>query len=327
MRFERSILSMLGAGVLMASPTALAADLTCSSSTTLEELAACVRDQMPGKDSGIFVVPSSTQLSAWRSVVRMMMDGRCNIVLPSSLSSFARIRLVRDAANGRSYCVLMEVADRNGDGIVDRGLGTFIVDAAAERELCHAAAHPIADMETEIQAITVFKETRSRSFLMAGAHRDASFADSLCQSSFMSSDAAHNVTNAFHSTHLELASYYGSRPWWSVQWHGMATSTCAEEVFASHGMDVTPVDGDKILELKRNMLAYKPTWRIGVPGSSDCPLNATTNVQGRLLNGVPASQVCGRPASSYSGRFVHIEQDPGFRDAGDWIDAVRDTWP
>lgn len=326
MRFERSILLMLGAGVLMASRTAAAADLTCSSSTTLEELAACVRDQMPGRDSGIFVVPSSTQMSAWRSVVRTMMGGRCDIVLPSSLW-FARLRLVRDASNGRRYCVLMEVADQNGDRIVDRGLGTFIVDAAAERELSHAAAHPIADRDTEIQAITVFKETRSRSFLMAGAHRDASFTDSPCQSSFMISDTAHNVTNMFHSTYLELAAHYGSRPWWAVQWHGMAQSTCAEDVFASHGMDVTPVDGDKILELRRNLLAYKPTWRIGLPGSSDCPLNATTNVQGRLLNGVSASQVCGRPASSYSGRFLHIEQDPDFRDAGDWIDAVMDTWP
>ncbi|WP_437564986.1 hypothetical protein [Sorangium sp. So ce542] len=328
MRFERSIWLLLGAGALMASRTAVAADLTCSSSTTLEALAACVRDQMPDRDSGIFVVPSSTQMSAWRSVVRTMMGGRCDIALPSSLSSFARIRLVRDASNGRRYCVLMEVADRNGDGIVDRGLGTFIVDAAAQRELFHAAAHPIADTGTETQAVTIFKETRSRSFMIAGAHRDASFVESNCQSSSAISDAAHNVANMFHATYLELAAYYGSRPWWAIQWHGMAQSTCAAvDVHLSHGVDVTPVEGDRILRLKNKLLAYEPAWRVGVPGGGVCSLNATTNVQGRLLNGVPSYRVCGSPAASYSGRFIHIEQDPAFRDPDSWIPVVMDTWP
>ncbi|WP_437994535.1 hypothetical protein [Sorangium sp. So ce145] len=327
MRFERSILFLLGAGVLMASRPAVSADLTCSSSATLEALVTCIRDQMPGRDSGIFVTPTSTQLTAWRSVVRTMMGGSCKFVLPSSLSSSTRIRLLRDANNGRRYCVLMEVGDRNSDGTVDLGLGTFIVDAAAERELAHSAPHATADLETEIQAVSVFKATRSRSFLMAGAHRDASFTDSVCQRSTMVSDVAHNVTNAFHATYLELAAFYGSRPWWGIQWHGMARDTCAEDVFASHGMDVAPVSGDKILELKRNLLAERPTWRVGVPGSSDCSLNATTNVQGRLLNFVSASQVCGRAATSYSGRFVHIEQDPAFRLADTWINAVKTTWP
>ncbi|WP_437668561.1 hypothetical protein [Sorangium sp. So ce131] len=222
----------------------------------------------------------------------------------------------------------MEVADGNGDRIVDRGLGTFIVDAAAEREICHSAAHPIADAETEIQAITVFKETRSRSFLMGGAHRDASMVESACQSSLATSDMAHNVANMFHATYQELAAHYGSRRWSAIQWHGMAQSTCASvDVHLSHGMDVVPVEGDKILELRRNLLAYKPAWRIGVPGGGACSLNATTNVQGRLLNGVPASRVCGSPAASYSGRFIHIEQDPGFRDPDSWIAAIMDTWP
>src|SRR5262249_22935589 len=50
------------------------------------------------------------------------------------------------------------------------------------------------------------------------------------------------------------------------------------------------------------------------------------NTQGRLINGVPAASVCGTPASSYNGRFIHIEQDPDFRNPGDWIAPVKDTW-
>ncbi|WP_438021403.1 hypothetical protein WMF18_21015 [Sorangium sp. So ce315] len=321
------MLLLLGASILISSRTAMAAQLTCSASATLEDLTVCIRDQMPRRDSGSFVVPSFTQVSAWRSVVRAMIRGTCNTVLPSSLSSFMRIRSLRDAANGRRYCVLMETGDQDEDGFVDRGTGTFIVDAAARRELNHTAPHPISDMRTETEAVTIFKETRSRSLLVAGTHRDASLVVSDCQSSTMLSDVAHNVANMFHATHLELAAHYGPRPWWVISWHGMAEDTCpAVDVHLSHGMDVVPVEGDRALALRNNLRAYHPGWRIGVPGRGMCSLNGTTNVQGRFLNGVPASGVCGSPAARYTGRFVHIEQDPAFRDPDSWIAAVMDTW-
>jgi cellulose 1,4-beta-cellobiosidase len=66
---------------------------------------------------------------------------------------------------------------------------------------------------------------------------------------------------------------------------------------------------------------------VETPGTGACSLNATDNTQGRLINGVAASQVCGTAASSYTGRFLHAEQDPGFRTASDWVQAVVDTWP
>jgi endoglucanase len=37
--------------------------------------------------------------------------------------------------------------------------------------------------------------------------------------------------------------------------------------------------------------------------------------------------VCTSPASRSTGRFVHIEQDPGFRSSSDWLQPVIDTWP
>jgi fibronectin type 3 domain-containing protein len=75
------------------------------------------------------------------------------------------------------------------------------------------------------------------------------------------------------------------------------------------------------------MLGYHPTWEIFNPGTGACSLNATDNTQGRLLNGVAPGSVCGTAASGYSGTFLHVEQDPGFRTASDWIPAVQDTWP
>jgi hypothetical protein len=108
----------------------------------------------------------------------------------------------------------------------------------------------------------------------------------------------------------------------------MAADTCsAAEVYLSHGRNVLPVSGDKILDLKNNMLLHHPTWDIETTGTGTCTLNATDNTQGRLINGVAPSQVCGTAASSYTGRFLHIEQDPGFRTPSDWVQAVNETWP
>lgn len=328
MHVKRSIPLLLGAFVLTAPSATKATELTCTSRPTLEQLVACARDHMPRRNSGIFVTPTSVQMSDWRSVARSMLRGSCGFTLPGSLRWFMQLRLVRDAETRRNYCVLMEVLDANNDGYVDRGFGTFIVDPQARRELSHQAAHPIADNATESQAVTIFKETRSRSFLLAGAHRDALPAASSCQSSYMAADAAHNVNTMFHTTYLALADHYQTRPWWVIQWHGMAADTCeAVDVHLSHGMDVVPEEGDKIVELRDNLLDRYPGWRIGVPGSGMCTLNATANVQGRLLNGVPANRVCSTPATSYTGRFVHVEQDPAFRDPDLWISAVIDTWP
>ncbi|WP_437292233.1 hypothetical protein [Sorangium sp. So ce406] len=347
MRFGRSILLLVGASVLTAPRATGAAELTCSSSATLEALVACIRDQMPGRSSGVFLPPSPTEMEAWRSVVSAMMYGGCDFVLPPSLWSFARVRSFRDADNGRPYCLLLETADWNGDGVVDRGFGAFIVDPFAERELSHQVSHPIADAGTEIQAITVFKKTRSRTFLLAGAHRHAIAGGRWFHGHSMSSDVAHNTATMFHSAHAAITSFYGWKPWWAVQWHGMAENTCESvDVYLSHGVDAAPVAGDKILELRNNLLAHQPTWRIGVPGSRGCALNATSNVQGRLLNdgastgwvpggspsgwvpgGSPSGWSFGRPAAAHARRFVHIEQHPWVRDADRWIAAVLATWP
>lgn len=329
-----SMLLMVGneKGAVVSGSTTVA-DLTCVSSTTLEALAICIRKQMPQAGSNGFVAPNTTEQADWRAVVKQMLQGSCDFTLPASLRGIMQIRTFTDAANGRHYCVLMEVRDANSNGFVDRGWGTFIVNNDAMRELSHQAPHPISDSTTEMQAITIFKETDSRSYMMAGAHRDANAAsstcqNSTCQSSHKEADAAHNTANMFHATNQELLNWYGATAWHAIQWHGMAADTCAStDVYPSHGIDVTPLATDTISVLRDNLLVHHPTWDVDLPGAGACILNATDNTQGRLINGVPAGSVCCTPASSYNGRFIHIEQDPSFRNPWDWINPVRDTWP
>jgi hypothetical protein len=132
----------------------------------------------------------------------------------------------------------------------------------------------------------------------------------------------------FHATNVALNDYYGGAPWYAIQWHGMAASTCpTTEVYPSHGRKVTPLPSDKISVLRDNLLVAHPAWKVDLPGSNVCGLNGTENVQGRLFNGVAPADLCSKYASSYTGKFVHIEQDPGFRNASDWIAPITATWP
>jgi hypothetical protein len=226
----------------------------------------------------------------------------------------------------------MEIKDRDGDGIVDKGWGTFITNLSSSRELSIQIPHPIADIATIDEGIGVFKETDSRSFLMAGTHPDANSEISTCQSSFPKSDVAHNVANFFQPAEQELLSYYNSAGgvnFVAIQFHGMGPSSCGGvDVYLTHGPSLSPVSGDKILQLQSNLAFYNPGWVVTVPGDSpSCKLGGSTNVQGRLLNGVAANAACYTTASEYSGKFIHIEQKAEFRSSADWIDAIMDTWP
>jgi hypothetical protein len=303
-------------------------DLTCASSTTLELLVTCIRAQMPQSGSNGYVAPTPTQRAAWRTIVNQMLRGSCDFAVPASLKGIVQVKTFTDTDNGRSYCLLMEVRDKNGNQFVDHGFGTFIVYNSATRQLSHQAVHPIADRMTERQAVTVFKATASHSYLMAGAHRDANSAASTCLASAPESDASHNSNTMVQATNEELLAHYGAASWFAIQWHGMAAPTCPNtDVYLSHGRDVTPAPTDKIAVLRNNLLMQHPSWKVDLPGSSACNLNATENVQGRLLNGVAVGCVCCTAASSYTQKFIHIEQDPNFRDPRDWIVPVTATFP
>lgn len=317
-------LTLVVMALLISARSAPAATLTCTTATTLDALATCIKNQIPGNGSGEWVAATTTEQTAWRSAVNQMLNGACNFALPAAIATAAQIRTFTDTSTGKSYCLLMEVLDGNNNGKVDRGWGAFMVNPNAILEISHHAPHPLADLNTENESIGVFGGTNSRSWMMAGAHRMAASGSNSCQGSYGASDAAHAITNMFHATNVELLAYYGNNLQ-TIQWHGMAADTCSTNAFLSHGRDVNPAAGDKNLELRNSMLAAHPTWNIETPDSS-CTLNATDNVQGRLINGVPEASVCGTAASSYNGHFLHIEQDPSMRTAADWIPSVSAVW-
>ncbi|UQA60291.1 fibronectin type III domain-containing protein [Polyangium aurulentum] len=303
-------------------------DTTCASATTLAGLVTCIRGQMPRKDSEGYIPPSETQRAELRDVVSSMLNGHCGFALPAHLDGVMSLSRFTDGENGKTYCVLMEVEDADTDGYVDRGFGTFIVDPTASRELIQEAPHPLADAETEVEAVDVFKGTNSRGYLMCGAHRLANPEASTCDPDYHEADCAHDTSTMFHAAALEIDAFYGGRPHHQIQWHGMADETCASvSAYVSHGLSTQPPAGSVATALAVAAVAHNPTWVVANPGSDTCTLNATDNVQGRLLNGTAEPNVCTTAATASTDRFVHIEQHRDMRVASSWLSPVAETFP
>ncbi|MDI1477672.1 fibronectin type III domain-containing protein [Polyangium sp. y55x31] len=303
------------------------AEVGCRPAETLRELAACIRDTMPKSGSEGYVAPSATALTELRAAVSRMLNGHCDFALGANIAPVMDLRTFRDVENGKAYCVLMEVRDANGDGVVDRGWGTFIVDPTASRELSHQAPHPLADVDTELQAIDIFKRTDSRSFLLCGAHRNANAAQA-CDADYRKADCAHDAGGMFYAASREISAFYGSRRHHQVQWHGMGTDTCPDvTVYISPGLASAPAADALVRTLDAEAEATNPTWSVKMPGSGTCGLNATDNVEGRFLNGVTTDMVCNTAATTASGAFIHVEQKREARDPLLWLTPVTRTFP
>ena len=313
--------------------SASSASGNCVTANTLEDFIVCVMAKMPRRDTQGFVVPSDAVLNDWKQVASQMLAGKCSdIALPASLKNVYTVNAFTDKQNGNTYCVAFEVLDENNNNFIDRGWGTFIVNPKATRELSIQAPHPLADTDTDKEAIGVFKGTNARTYSLAGSHRDANTQRSTCSNvTEGEADASHNVTNLFQATSEALFNYYGASKtdWVTIQWHGMAATTCPNvDAFFSYGVQLAPKPGDKTLELRDNMQKRQSGLKLTVFGEQpSCNLYATENVTGRLLNGVTANQVCALPASSYSGKFIHIEQKIAVRAlVADWVAAINETW-
>ncbi len=307
--------------------TAPLGPLACKTANTLDTLIVCIMDHF-----GPFLIPTSAQQADFRAVVKQMLNKQCdNITIPSGLIGIYNIRTFTDSENSKSYCLLIESGDKDNDGKIDNGWGTFIVNNNPARELNIAITHPIDDSKTEYQGINVFKGTDSRTFLLAGATRNLG-GTSTCDNGYETSDAAHNIANLFWPATQEIDAWYGSKPWTQLQLHGMAVSTCpGVDMFISQGTTSTPKPDDTVLKLKANLQKYFPKFSVTVMGDTpECGLTATGNTEGRYLNNPAAPDYCAVSSKIYTQKFIHIEQAPDVRKSseyGGWINAIKATWP
>ncbi len=306
-------------------PTPVPSRLLCSSATTLEALVTCIVNQGPYASGAGYIEPTAQQQTDWKTVVGSMLNGQCAFALPASLSPFMTVENFTDQGNGKTYCVFFETGDANNNGKIDKGWGTVFVDPSASKPLVIGSPHPVYDINTQNEAVSIFKGTNARLYLLMGAHRDASTVNA-CQSGYCISDPAHDVRDVFNPTAVQIMSYYGSNDFWMLVFHGM--SSCSENVYGSNGFDTLPPAGTKIWQLHDRMEANNPGWVFALPTQSDnCTLNATMTTTGRIINGVPIGSACGTYATVNTGHFIHLEQNSNSRNPSNWIPAINAVWP
>jgi hypothetical protein len=327
-RLALDIAACVWLGIGVTSDAVAQETLACPTATTLDALATCISNQMPRQNSGLYVPPTPGEQADFAAVVTQMLTGQCEFALPDSLAANYQISTFSDSGTGKSYCLLMEVLDADGDGFVDKGWGTFIVNSNATRPMLnHSAPHPRFDSTTENQAINIFQDTDSGSYLMCGAHRHANgTTGGSCEAGYGEADCAHQNNTMFHAAVVALDQFYAGATWTHIQWHG--NSSCPMDVFGSQGFNAKQPADSNVLSLRDLMAINQPDYTFELTPNGNCSLNGTENVQGRYLNG--ADDVCqpndlGTPTN----KFVHLEQSINIRRGGAsvWDLSVGQNWP
>lgn len=216
-------------------------------------------------------------------------------------------RVVRFADTGAGSREVLLLEERTP---TTKGWGTFVFDPAPLRDLVVEASHARYDVDTESQALTLFRRLRARAYVLAGTHRCASAERTPCDGTtdvcgtthYRVSDPAHFTDGPFQAAHEALAALWPASLSFSV--HGHSSSSC-EDVFLSSGVGADP--GPLVPALRERLFAEGglTVGAAGIPGSS-CSLTGGTNVQGRFSNG--SSTPCTKAATAASGRFLHAEQ-------------------
>ncbi|KAG5643861.1 hypothetical protein DXG03_009545 [Asterophora parasitica] len=313
--------------------------------------------------------PTFAERIAWRDTITALSaggrdsTGACvtfRFALPVLLKDIYTISAFTDIPSNTSYCILHELHafgtnPHHAHGQYLKGWGTLVVPSSLEavkRHLHISAPHPAYDLGTPIQAAALFQSTGAKSLLVAGRSRLAYTAPTGCVETgtrgetYYATDPAHNKLEPFYDASLAIYTAQLSHPHGCpethcafIQLHGKSASTCpTDHIFLSAGLG----KGSSSLEwyaspsprpVKRLQAALRttfPHWNVSLPFDRlSCALTATKNVVGRLLNGVPDSDVCATPARAegVEGYFIHAEQAAAARFGKDvwekWAQALK----
>ncbi|MCX4239373.1 hypothetical protein [Paraliomyxa miuraensis] len=303
-----------------------------------------MKSAAPAATTELYTFPGVTESLEFGFVVEQMMsdmdDGSfdCDATIPAGLDEHYRVSTL--ASNGRVFCVLHEFLDADVDGYADLGWGTFLYAPDAVNEIDLQAPHVRVDLYTETEVVDLFERTRSRSALIAGSHRYANSAPSICQGHITGSDgdpyyeadAAHNI-DTFYAAGKAIAAHYGVEEvdgvsdfssvhpgFYALQFHAMGVSTCgSDHVFMSNGDGSPVLTNDGAAQLAIALQQAHSNWSVTYRGDgvTTCNRYGSHNTLSRYYNGVTdngdndiANPICSHDGNhpAVSARFIHIEQ-------------------
>jgi hypothetical protein len=292
----------------------------CGEIASVDDLASCVSERGAESAEG-YAPPTPRQWKDWRSMVDDIMSRGCDPERPPiELDGRYRVAALESAV-GETVCAVYEALEANADGRLDLGWGFFVVRSDAEWNVDLQVPHPFDDLRTLDQGLELFSKLPLRTLLVAATHRDAGTTDSTCQSDYPASDPSHNVDNVFAAASEALALDTEG----VVQLHGMADDSCPDtDVFVTEGVNAPLGAGSLAARIQTAIQRLTP-WRAHSPEDSTCDLRGTTDVPGRILNGVRSDDACDDGADAASGLFVHLEQTLEVRDSTAWPAVLGDA--
>ncbi|MFB7514494.1 hypothetical protein [Streptomyces sp. NPDC056144] len=230
-----------------------------------------------------YTPPSRTQRERLAQGVGRLLDGDAEGAERDLGAAGFRVTALTDTVSGRRYD---EVAAR-GTGAEARW-GRLYVTADARVRWSVQVPHPVADRGTEAVGARLLEGTPGGALVLAGAHRTAGRGDA--------ADVAHRTDSVFHAIVSELQ----ERGVPGIQVHGFArTPDRPHDVILSTGAARTAPG--EVVRLADRMDGGD--LRVCRGWADRCPLEGTTNVQGRA-------------AKRRGVTFLHAELAPEVRSGG-----------
>ncbi len=281
-----------------------------------------------GSNSDDYAPPTPSDLTMWGEVVTRMLNAEHHDA--DSVAALLGYHLTAFTDTTGQVSHLFYILEENGGN--GKHWGTFVLNSQPVRSnLVIQSPHPLHDMNTGSQGALIFKEVGALMFMISGAHRCNHTAYSSCSGTttacgasepYRVSDQPHVVDGTFQKTTEVLENTLAGL--FFIQVHGFAKTTGDPDLIMSNGTITTPAV-NKLVDLKSALLAEDSTLTFKIPhiDTGWTRLIATTNTQGRLINGSPYP--CTQPATTSTGRFIHIEQAfPKLRDSQqNWLKLLN----
>ena len=261
-----------------------------------------LRDLTFASGSGLYVAPTAGQQTSFATLAATLLSGDTAAADTQATALDYELVQFTDNVSGNTYYGL-----REENNTPTRGWGSYYVNLNATKENLIEAPHPRFDTNSWEIAGRIFRDSDSRGFLMAGAHRNANGQGT--------ADVAHLANSIFQEVHEAWTGQAGERTTWSI--HGFDD---ANHAFPA-GTDAVISNGDgsvssEIVALDArfteqgfvshayNTLDVADPLNVAVNGNESgatfASLGGTTNVQGVHTR-------------SLGGTFVHVEMEQSIR--------------
>jgi uncharacterized protein (TIGR03437 family) len=290
---------------------------------------------IPGAGTNAFVIPTNSSITAWRPVVDALFSG--NYQTAANLAAPLNYNVVQFSDTGRSRTYYILVERTNSANAPINGLGTYVFNPTACRNLSFQAPHAGGDENTLPEAATLFADLNATALLVAGTHRCANSAASTCDGNstacgdnvFHISDVAHYTQNYFEPAHEEILKTIPGLITVAVHGEGVHTP----DAIISNGSCFNYPSPSAATLLSNEYTALFNQLGVALSsgtcsdGAASTTLCAETDVQGRYSNNSATLCNCGSPTVSacsttlgcgrnitFPEKFVHLEQDCQLRE-------------